>query len=504
VWAENLIVAVSRRTGRRLVPYHRQVFTQVRDAILDGTLRAGDRLPASRELARSLRLARNTVARAYDDLLTGGYIEGRVGSGSYVMPDLADTARAAERAHGVETRRTPPSALKPARSDPIHIDFRPGISDWDAFPRRLWLRLIGRALRANAAELRRYGDPGGYFPLREAIARHLAVSRGVSASPDQVMIVNGSQQALDLIARLCLRPGDRAAFEDPCYPEARQVLNRPGSHALFVPVDEEGLDVAALDRMTRSRPAPRLVYLTPSHQFPTGAVLSLARRVALLGWAARRGVLIVEDDYDSEFRTPGRIVESLQGLDRAQRVIYVGTFSTVLFPPLRVGYLVLPPDLTASFLQEKWLADRQTPTLDQLALTAFLQEGHFERHLRAMRRLVSVRREAMRSAIETHLGGMMETPGPSVGMHVMVRLARPHAPARAAEIEGRLVAAAAARGVGVYPVGPCYSRRPNHPTLLLGYASLSQDQIDEGVKVLARAAREALGSRAGVPSRLSP
>jgi GntR family transcriptional regulator/MocR family aminotransferase len=320
----------------------------------------------------------------------------------------------------------------------------------------------------------------------------------VSALAEQVVICNGSQQALDLIARLCLRPGDRAALEDPGYPEARQVLGA-SSRPLFVPVDEDGMDVAALERMTHGRPAPRLVYLTPSHQFPTGAVLPLSRRLALLGWAARRDVLVVEDDYDSELRTPGRIVESMQGLDRARKVIYIGTFSTVLFPPLRVGYLVLPPEWTERFLQAKWLADRQTATLDQLALTAFLQEGHFERHLRAMRRLVAGRREAMRAAIRAHLDGIMEVSGPSLGMHVMVKLARPRGPARAAEIESRVVTAAAARGVGVYGAGACYARAPGLPTLLLGFASLRPEQIEEGVTQLARAAREVLGPRVRLP-----
>jgi GntR family transcriptional regulator/MocR family aminotransferase len=500
VWAENLIIGLERRTRRSAPPYHRQVFTQIRDAILGGTLRAGDRLPASRELARSLRLARNTVARAYEDLLAGGYIEGRVGSGSYVMADL-DLPRTTEprlkpapASRSAEAGRA--RAAAHGSSPAIRIDFRPGISDWEAFPRRLWLRLIGRALRANAAELRRYGEPGGYHPLREAIARHLAISRGVSALAGQVVICNGSQQALDLIARLCLRPGDRAALEDPGYPEARQVLGR-GSRPLFVPVDEDGMDVAALERMTHGRPAPRLVYLTPSHQFPTGAVLPLSRRLALLGWAARRDVLVVEDDYDSELRTPGRIVESMQGLDRARKVIYIGTFSTVLFPPLRVGYLVLPPEWTERFLQAKWLADRQTATLDQLALTAFLQEGHFERHLRAMRRLVAGRREAMRAAIESDLGGIMEASGSSLGMHVMVRAGRSAPAERAADLEQRIVAAAASRGVAVYPVGPCWSRRPRYATFLLGYAALDEDLIREGVKQLARAAGEALGRGAG-------
>jgi len=492
MWAENLIIALDEKTRGSSRPRHRQVFTQIRDAIRDGRLRPGDRLPATRELALALGLARNTVARAYEDLLVEGYIEGRVGSGSYVSTGLGELPRDAGEAG---KRRAPPAHApepgKPGlhRADPglPLIDFRPGIPDWDAFPRGLWLRLLGRALRTKAAELRRYGEPGGHFPLREAIARHLAVSRAVAAVPEQVVIVNGSQQALDLIARLFLRTGDTVALEDPGYPDARRVLSGPDSRQLFVPVDDDGIDVSILERMTRTRAAPRLLYVTPSHQFPTGAVLSLSRRLALLSWAARRNVLIVEDDYDSEFRTPGRLVESLQGLDRSRKVIYVGTFSTVLFPPLRVGYVVLPPEMAEPFMQAKWLADRQTPTLEQLALTDFLQEGHFERHLRRMRRLVSARREAMRSALERHLGDLMEASDTNVGMHVMVRLTARSRGTGAAEIEGRVLAAAAERGVAIYPVGPCFSRPPRHATFLLGYAALSEDLISEGVVKLAAA-----------------
>ena len=263
---------------------------------------------------------------------------------------------------------------------------------------------------------------------------------------------------------------------------------------LSVPVDADGIDVAALEKMTRTRGAPRLLYVTPSHQFPTGAVLSLSRRLALLQWAARRDVLIVEDDYDSEFRTPGRLVESLQGLDRARRVIYVGTFSTVLFPPLRVGYVVLPPELAAPFMRVKWLADRQTPTLEQLALTDFLQEGHFERHLRRMRRLVSARRDALLAAIERHLGDVMDTSASGVGMHVMVTLNAVRRGTSAAQIEQRVLASAAERGVAVYPVGPCYSRPPRHATFLLGYAALGEELIEDGVAKLARAVAAALNT----------
>ena len=500
MWAEDLIITLNRKRAAPSKPYHRQVFEQVRNAILGGRLRSGDRLPATRELAATLKLARNTVARAYEDLLAEGYLEGRVGSGTYVSSELRKLPPGP--LDGGSRERGPRHPFVKATSSArivgqdlphtvrttgyLPFDFRPGIPDWDAFPRALWLRLIGRALRGNAAELGRYGEPGGYFPLREAIARHLAVSRGVVASAEQVVIVSGSQQALDLIARLCVRPSDSVALEDPGYPEAQRVLAGSASRQLFIPVDDEGIDVGALARMTRTRTPPRVVYVTPSHQFPTGATLPLSRRLALLDWAARRDVLIIEDDYDSEFRSPGRMIESLQGLDRAHKVIYIGTFSTVLFPPLRVGYVVLPPDMVEPFVQAKWLADRQTPTLEQLALTDFLEEGHFERHLRRMRRLVSARRDALRAAIEVHLSDWIELSRPSAGMHLMMWLSAPHPGASVAEMESRVVAGAASQGVGIYPVGPCYHGPPKEPTFLLGYAALTEQRIQEGIGILAK------------------
>ncbi|MGO9308539.1 MAG: PLP-dependent aminotransferase family protein [Spirochaetia bacterium] len=498
---ENLIITLEEKTRGPSRAWHRQVYTQIRDAIRDGRLRSGDRLPPTRELARGLGLARNTVARAYEDLLAEGYIEGRVGSGTYVSAGLGELPRGAGepgKRRGTPLRKDGTWSPEPrggAGPRTLPIDFRPGIPDWEAFPRGLWLRLLGRALRSNAAELRRYGEPAGYFPLREAISRHLAVSRGVAARAEHLVIVNGSQQALDLIARLVLRAGDGVALEDPGYPDARRVLAGPGARPLFVPVDGDGIDVDALERKTRNRPAPRLLYVTPSHQFPTGAVLSLSRRMALLGWAARRNVLIVEDDYDSEFRTPGRLVESLQGLDSSRKVVYVGTFSTVLFPPLRVGYVVLPPEMAEPFMRAKWLADRQTPTLEQLALTDFLQEGHFARHLRRMRRLVSSRREVMRAAIERHFGSSLAASDADVGMHMMVTLAAAPRRVAAAEIERRVLAAAAARGVAVYPVGPCFSRPARRATFLLGYAALGEDLIRDGVAKLAESVEAARRSR---------
>jgi GntR family transcriptional regulator/MocR family aminotransferase len=492
--ASELIVALDTQCSGRRNPFHRQVFAQIRSAVLAGRLRPGDKLPSTRELAVQLKLARNTVVRAYEDLLAEGYLEGKIGSGTYVAENLKPPPEAHPKPGGryavKDIRRQPPRET--GASCQIAFDFRPGIPDWDAFPRSLWHRLIGRALRRNAEELSRYGQPAGYVPLRWAIARHLSISRGVAAHAEQVVIVNGSQQALDLIARLQIHPGDAVALEDPGYPEARQVLGQRGSQPLFIPVDVEGLDVKALARLSQKGFVPRLVYVTPSHQFPTGATLSLPRRLALLEWAARYDSLIIEDDYDSELRSPGRAVESIQGLDRAGKVLYVGTFSTVLFPPLRVGYIVLPPGLVEPFVMAKWLADRQTPTLEQLALTDFLEEGHFERHLRRMRRLVSARQEALRAAIDLHLGALVQPPQPSAGMHLMLRLPRRDRSMSPAEFERLTVTRAASRSVGIYPVGPCRFRPAKEAAVLLGYAAMPEARIVEGISILADVIRSLL------------
>ena len=481
-------------------PYHRQIFDGIREAILAGRLRPADRLPATRELANELGVARNTAARAYEDLLAAGYLEARVGAGTYVSSGIRPPVGRGSTPP-VGRGSTPPvgrgstpllgppaprSAQVPARAaDPLRFDFLPGIPDWDAFPRALWHRLLGRALRARPSELRRYGDPAGYFPLREAIARYLAVSRGTVATPEQVVIVSGSQQALDLIARRVLSGRDTAAIEDPGYPEARRLLSAAAARLCTVPVDDQGMVVERL--ATAAGSDPRLVYLTPSHQFPTGATLSLARRLALLDWAGRRDALIVEDDYDSEFRAPGRTIESLQGLDRGHRVIYIGTFSTVLFPPLRVGYVVLPPSMVEPFVLTKWQADRQTPTLEQIALTDFILEGHFERHLRRMRRLVAARRRAMLAAITDRLGDV-EVAGADSGMHLMMRLP-PLTGHAAREVEERVSAAAAELSIAVYPVAPCRSGPVRQAAFALGYAAVSEEIIREGISAFAGAIR---------------
>jgi GntR family transcriptional regulator/MocR family aminotransferase len=301
----------------------------------------------------------------------------------------------------------------------------------------------------------------------------------VRCNASQVVVVNGSQQAADLLARVWLDPGDAAAVEDPGYPEAALALRAYGVYVLPTPVDEDGLQVERLPKPSDPQ-APRLIYVTPSHQFPTGTVLSLRRRVALLEWAAQRGALLLEDDYDSEFRYEGRPLESLQGLDQGGRVAYVGSFSTALFPPLRIGYAVLPPELVEPFVAAKWLADRQTATIDQQVLADFIQAGHFSRHLRRMGRLYGLRRAALLSALAEHLPQAVQAGGAGAGLHLVAWLRD--------DVDEQAVAAVAAdRDVGVYPLGRSRLRAQGRPGLLLGYAALGEHEIQEGVRRLAEA-----------------
>ena len=386
--------------------------------------------------------------------------------------NLAETRGQLWRADGAAVERFGPAAF----------DFRPGRPDWDAFPRELWSRLAARRVRGDSASLATYGEPAGYRPLREAIARHLAHSRGVRCDAEQVVVVNGSQQGVDLLVRLWLDPGEGAALEDPGYQGAALALRAHGMRVLPVPVDDDGLDVAGLPAPDAPN-APRLVYVTPSHQYPTGATLTLPRRLRLLEWAARRGALVVEDDYDSEFRYSGRPLESLQGLDRAGVVAYVGSFSKALFPPLRVGYVVLPPDLREPFVAAKWLADRQTATLDQQVLSDFIADGHFERHLRRMRRLYGARRDALLAALREHLGDMVTPGGDGAGLHLVAWLPNGWDAAG-------LAARAADLGVAATPVAPYYQAGKDRPGLMLGFAALDEGTIRAGIARLARAVDE--------------
>ncbi|MBI5879933.1 MAG: PLP-dependent aminotransferase family protein [Chloroflexi bacterium] len=466
-------------------PLYRQLYDQLRGAILAGRLRAGVRLPPSRALAAELAVSRNTVVNAFDQLAAEGYIVRRVGSGAYVAADLPDEAASARPSRPRAPRPRPLDGLLSRRGVTVAATtveaapesakprpFRPGTPALDLFPVRTWARLTMRLWRHARADLLGYGDAAGYLPLREAIAEYLGASRGVVCAPEQVIMVGGSQQAIDLAVRLLADPGDAAWLEDPGYLGARNILNGAGTRICPVPVDAEGLDVRA--GIARA-PDARIVYVSPSHQFPLGVTMSLPRRLALLEWAARAGAWVLEDDYDSEYRYTGRPLAALQGLDRAGRVIYIGTFSKMLFPSLRLGYLVAPPDLAATFRTARALADRQSPLVDQAVLTAFMREGHFARHIRKMRTLYAQNQAALVDSVARELEGRLSITGAAAGMHVLAWLP-PGADDRA--VSSRLLdAGIEAPPLSQYALGPL-----TRGGLVLGYAGLTPRQIRDGVR----------------------
>lgn len=472
------------------IPLYRQVYEALRREILAGRLRAGARLPATRALASAFGISRNTVMNAYAQLLAEGYVEGEVGSGTYVagtLPDellYAPTGAAPMTLQGRSGRTlsrrgsllaathvpTPrfPSELRP---------FRPGVPALDAFPFELWARLVARRWRRPQRALLGYGDPAGYHPLREAIASYLGAARAVSCEASQVIVAAGSQQALDVAARMLLDEGEAAWIEDPGYLGARGALLAAGARLVPVPVDAAGLDVEAGKACS---PDARLIYVTPSHQYPYGVTMSLPRRLALLEWASRAGAWVLEDDYDSEYRYAGRPLAALQGLDRESRVIYLGTFSKVLLPALRLGYLVVPPDLVEAFLAARALIDRHSPILEQAVLADFIAEGHFSRHIRRMRGLYAERQAILVDAAQRELAGLLEVQPAEAGMHLVGWL-----PVGVDDVEASR--RAAAHGVEAPPLS-LYSLEPlQRSGLLLGYTAVGEREIREGVHRLAKA-----------------
>jgi GntR family transcriptional regulator/MocR family aminotransferase len=406
----------------------RQLYEGLRQSILDGRLAPGVRLPATRGLAEELGVSRNTVLNAYEQLLAEGYLEGKAGSGTYVPRTLPEEMlqvpatgrkRPTPRPRRRLSRRgelLAGSASKVLPSSGVPRPFRPGIPALDAFPFEIWHRLVARYHRHPTRDLLNYNYSAGHAPLRRAIAAHLGPARAVHCDPEQVLVISGAQQGLDLVARILLDSGDAVWMEDPGYRSARSALQGAEAVLVPVPVDSDGLDVAAGSARC---PDARLVYVSPSHQYPLGVTMSLSRRLALLDWARRADAWVVEDDYDSEFRYAGRPLAALQGLDRDGRVIYLGTFSKTLFPSLRLGYLVVPEDLVDSFMAARIVMDRQPSTLTQAVVANFIEEGHFLRHVRRMRTLYSERQEALLRAARRELDGVLDVRPCETGLHLM-------------------------------------------------------------------------------------
>lgn len=473
---------------------YRQLYDGVRGMILDGQLRAGTRLPSTRDLAAELGLARATVQNAFEQLLAEGYVQGRIGSGTYVADVLPEdrwtrtqekrklrTPKAQVTRHAVSQQGE--LLLSVARSTSLRLAstrakaFSTGVSALAEFPFSAWGRLMSRNWRRKRPELLAYQHSAGYLPLREALASYLGPARGVRCSPEQVIIVAGSQQALDLSARVLLNPADEVWVEDPGYPGARGALLSAGAKLVPVPVDESGLIVA--HGVVRA-PQARLACITPSHQFPLGATLSLSRRLALLEWADRAGAWILEDDYDSEYRFSGRPLMALQGLDTEGRVIYIGTFSKTLFPALRLGYVVVPPDLVDAFTAARYVADRHSSSLEQATLADFIAEGHFARHIRRMRALYAERQAVLIDAVSHDLGGRLEIAPAETGMHLVAWLPK-------GMDDVAVSKKAAAHQVETAPLSS-YSLSPlKRGALLLGYGGVNAMEIRAGVRRLAQA-----------------
>jgi GntR family transcriptional regulator/MocR family aminotransferase len=469
--------------SRRLALYRR-----IRGAILSGALRPGERLPSTRTLARDLSVSRSTAEEAFAQLVAEGFLERRIGDGTYVAAVLAGRAVPEPRLASPAARLSRRGEALAASS--VHADvgrvvpFRGGQPDCAAFPLDTWRRLLSRRLRLRGSSMLGYGDCAGFRPLREAIASYLGPSRGVRCTADDVIVFSSSQQAIDLAGRLLLDPGDAVWMEEPGYPGARAALQAAGGALVPIPVDENGLDVAA---GCRAAPRAKLAYVTPSHQYPLGAALSLERRLALLDWASAAGAMVLEDDYDSEFRYQGRPIAAIQGLDRADRVVYVGTFSKVLYPSLRLAYAVVPSSLADPFARARRLLDGHPPVLLQAVVADFIEEGHFGSHLRSMRALYAERRRALQAAVNRELAGEAELGPANAGLHAVLHLAR----TRDVEVHAR----ALALGVDAPPLSALYFGAGRREGLVLGDAALSVRQIHSGISALAQAVAQARGRR---------
>jgi GntR family transcriptional regulator/MocR family aminotransferase len=468
------------------MPAYRWLYSALRQEILAGRLHAGTRLPASRDLARQYHLARGTVVSAFEQLKAEGYVEGTVGAGTYVSKILPERAlqfahstpvqprnlRKTKRAFSDYSRRAelfPNYEIRPIRA------FRSHLPALDRFPTTIWAKITARRWRDVSRTLLMGCDPLGYLPLRQAMAEYLSTSRGVTCIAEQIAIVSGLQEALDFVARIFLSPGDQVCLENPGYTGAALAFQAYGAKIVGCDVDAEGVRLEQLPRR-----GVRLLYITPAHQFPLGTTMSVARRLQVLQWARNSSSVIFEDDYDSEFRYSGRPIPALQGLDRHGLVIYAGSFSKVLFPGLRLAYLVLPSDLVNVFEAAKSLSSRHSPILDQAVLSDFITEGHFARHIRRMRQLYSERLSILLESARRNLAGMLTISDVEAGLQTVGWLCP--------ELNGESVAKAAAkRNVDVTPLSRYRVGRPIQQALQLGFAAVDEVEIRRGAKELALA-----------------
>ena len=477
------LIAVDRRDRK---PLHAQIYEGYRRAILRHNLSAGQQVPSSRQLAVELKVSRIPVLNAYAQLLAEGYFEARIGAGTFVSNSLAEHRKAGRnRTAPGPGRSSSPRPVAPHSNVVPRFQPSPWIYGWgafgvgqvslDHFPFALWSRLLAQHGQRVHARALHFSDPMGSKEFRAAIATYLRTVRAVNCDVEQIMVVSGSQQALEITARVLLEARSRVWIEEPSYWSIRRVLALAGCVPVPVPVDDEGLNVAA---GTKAHKHARAAFVTPSHQFPLGSTMSAARRIQLLEWAEEVGAWIIEDDYDSEYRYEGMPIASLQGLDRNERVIYIGTFSKTLFPSLRVGYLVIPHDLVGRFLDVRLAMDLYPPHLYQAVLTHFIREGHFARHVRRTKQLYHERRGLLIASLEKEFGDSIEILGADAGLHLVAVMPQ--------ELQDEQVAGRAAKErLWLFPLSRTYFGTPVQG-LILGFGSTPTKTIPDAVHHLER------------------
>ena len=484
-WAELYAFEVNRADNS---PLFRQLYQQLRSAILSRRLRPGTKLPSTRELASQLGVSRSAAVSAYEQLLAEGYTSGRRGSGTYVSSELAEpiegnAPRGKRPVAAITSSATQMHSIGDFVDVTVQSEERPfnlGRTLVDARTVELWRKLSARTFRSLNLSHLGYSDPRGTIELRKTICEYLQAARAVRCDPEQIVVTTGTQHALDIVIRILSGPDKEVWVEDPGYPLTRQALMAAGAKVRPIPVDGQGIDVGA---GIKSAPNARAVFVTPSHQFPTGVVLSMARRLELLAWAREKNAWIVEDDYASEFRYGGRPLASLQGLDEGERVIYIGTLNKALFPGLRMGYAVVPRALLRAFVATRYLMDRQPSTLCQAVVAAFMEEGHFAAHIRRMRLLYRDQRDVLVAALKSRLGADVTVDAPDQGMHLVAYTRRglsDVAIERAGRQHGVIVRAMSRLHVAAAPRSALVLGFSGYPRQTIGPAVESLAQVVEG------------------------
>ncbi len=465
------------------VPIYKQLYNAIRNSILSGSLKGGQKLPSTRTLADEFGVSRNTVILAFEQLIAEGYIKGKAGAGTYVTDEIPDKLLKINRSleyykngsFKIKLKKELTSPSKMYMPENNIIPFQHGVPSIQDFPFDKWTKIFNKIVRHSPMNQLSELDRTGYKDLKEAIANYLQTYRAVNCTPEQVFIVNGSQQGLFLIGRVLLKESDKVLLEDPFYFGVRDAIRSTKVNIIPVPVDEDGVQI---DYAIKNHPDANLIYTTPSHQYPTGSTMSLSRRLKLLEFAGRNSIWIIEDDYDGEFRYEGNPLPSLQGMDKWERVIYLGTFSKVLFPGLRLGYLILPSiGLVDLFANEKTIIDRQSPVLEQLVTAKFMEEGHFTTHIRKMRILYKERQEFLIAEIRRQLGDLIIIRPSASGMHVLAWLPEYLNDKEVSKAlrNNKLVAS---------PLSGSFLKYKKKPALILGYTAFNKEEIKRGINII--------------------